>query len=232
MIISLLNQKGGCGKTTLATHLAGDLASPQTNVLLVDADPQGSALDWSQKRALLGVPRRFGVVGLSRETLHQEVPQIARHATHVIIDGPPRVTALARSAILASDLVVIPVQPSPYDVWACNEIVSLVTEAKIFKPSLRAAFVINRRVVGTVIGRDVRAALQEYPLRILSSVVSQRVLFAECVATGQLAHELDGAETVGRAVVGLHDVARAAVEQSRSGREQELATALAAASQA
>lgn len=200
MIIALLNQKGGCGKTTLATHLAADLASPHSGVLLVDADPQGSALDWSQKRVLMGLPRRFGVVGLSRETLHQEVPQIARHAQHIIIDGPPRVTALARSAILASDLVVVPVQPSPYDAWACTEIVSLVTEAKIFKPALRAVFVINRRIVGTVIGRDVRAALGEYPLRVLSAVVSQRVLFAECAATGQLAHELDSKSAAAREI--------------------------------
>ena len=200
MIISLLNQKGGCGKTTLATHLAGELAGPYSNVLLVDADPQGSALDWSQKRALLGLPRRFGVVGLSRETLHQEVPQIARHAQHVIIDGPPRVTALARSAILASDLVIVPVQPSPYDVWACNDIVSLVTEARIFKPALRAAFVVNRRIVGTVIGRDVRTALREYPLHVMSSVVSQRVLFAECAATGQLANEIDSKSTAAREI--------------------------------
>jgi chromosome partitioning protein len=200
VIISLLNQKGGCGKTTLATHLAGDLASPSAHVLLVDADPQGSALDWSQKRVLLGLPRRFGVVGLSRETLHQEVPQIARHAEHVIIDGPPRVTALARSAILASDLVIVPVQPSPYDVWACNDIVSLITEAKIFKPGLRAAFVVNRRIVGTVIGRDVRTALGEYPLRVLHSVVSQRVLFAECAATGQLANEIDSRSTAAREI--------------------------------
>lgn len=203
MIISLLNQKGGCGKTTLATHLAGDLALPNRQVLLVDADPQGSALDWSQRRVLLGLPRRFGVVGLSRETLHQEVPQIARHAQHIVIDGPPRVTALARSAILASDLVVVPVQPSPYDVWACSEIVSLITEAKIFKPSLRAAFVVNRRIVGTVIGRDVRTALEDYPVRVLHSVVSQRVLFAECASSGQLATELDARSTAAREISAL-----------------------------
>lgn len=212
MIISLLNQKGGCGKTTLATHLAGDLASPYSHVLLVDADPQGSALDWSQKRVLLGLPRRFGVVGLSRETLHQEVPQIARHAQHVIIDGPPRVTALARSAILASDLVVVPVQPSPYDVWACNEIVSLVTEARIFKPALRTAFVINRRIVGTVIGRDVRTALGEYPLRVLNSVVSQRVLFAECAASGQLANEIDSKSAAAREISTLSAEIRALMQ--------------------
>jgi chromosome partitioning protein len=209
VIISLLNQKGGCGKTTLATHLAGDLVSPYSNVLLVDADPQGSALDWSQKRALLGLPRRFGVVGLPRETLHQEVPQIARHASHVIIDGPPRVTALARSAILASDLVIVPVQPSPYDVWACNDIVSLITEARIFKPTIRAVFVINRRVVGTVIGREVRTALADYPLRALHSVVSQRVLFAESATTGQLANEINSKSLAAREITAFSAEVRA-----------------------
>lgn len=212
MIISLLNQKGGCGKTTLATHLAGDLASPNANVLLIDADPQGSALDWSQKRALLGLTRRFGVVGLPRETLHQEVPQIARHAHHVIIDGPPRVTALARSAILASDLVVVPVQPSPYDVWACHDIVSLITEARIFKPTLRAVFAINRRIVGTVIGREVRTALTEYPIRSLHSVVSQRVLFAECATTGQLANEVNSKSLAAREIAALSNELRAIMQ--------------------
>src|ERR1700722_8401911 len=203
MIFALLQQKGGGGKTTLATHLAGALASPQTSVLVIDADPQGSALDWSQRRTLLRLPRRFGVIGLARETLHQEVPQIARHTQHVIIDGPPRVTALARSAILAADLVLIPVQPSPYDVGASHEIVSLITEAKIFKPSLKAAFVINRRIVGTVIGRDVRSALAEYPLGVLGSTVSQRILFPESAAMGQLVTEIDLQSAAAREIAGF-----------------------------
>jgi len=212
MIIALLQQKGGVGKTTLATHLAGELASPETNVLIVDADPQGSALDWTQKRALLGLPRRFGTVGLARETLHQEVPQIARHADHVIIDGPPRVTALARSAILAADLVIVPVQPSPYDVWASHEIVSLITEAKLFKPSLRAAFAVNRRVVGTIIGRDVRDALAEYPLRVLHAAVSQRIIFAESAATGQLVNEIDCRCAAAREIAALSADVRACMQ--------------------
>ncbi len=117
MIVALLNQKGGVGKTTLSLHLAGELAAHGARVMLIDADPQGSSLDWSEQRARSGLERRFGVVGLARESLHREAPALARDADHVVIDGPPRVTGIARSALLAADLVLIPVQPSPLDGW-------------------------------------------------------------------------------------------------------------------
>ena len=139
MIVALLNQKGGVGKTTLATHIAGELAMRGQSVILLDADPQGSALDWTQRRSQQGLPRLFSAVGLARETLHQEAPELARRADHVVIDGPPRIAALARSALLAAERVLIPVQPSPYDLWASAEMVALIREAQVFRPALRAA---------------------------------------------------------------------------------------------
>lgn len=189
-VIALLNQKGGAGKTTLATHLAGEFAMQGQRVTLLDADPQGSALDWAQRRAQSGHGRLYGVFGLARDSLHQEAPQIALQADFVVIDGPPRVAALARSALLAADLVLIPVQPSAYDVWASHEMVQLITEARVFRPQLRAAFVINRRVVGTVIGREARAALVDQPFPALHVEVSQRIVFADSVAAGRLAFEV------------------------------------------
>ena len=76
MIVALLNQKGGVGKTTLATHIAGELAMRGQHVVLLDADPQGSSLDWTQRRSQQGLPRLFSAVGLARETLHQEAQSL------------------------------------------------------------------------------------------------------------------------------------------------------------
>jgi chromosome partitioning protein len=160
-------------------------------VTVVDADPQGSALDWAQARSHAGLARAFGVVGLPRDTLHHEAPELARTADHVIIDGPPRVAALLRSALLAADLVVIPVQPSPLDGWASAEMLRLLDEARVYRPDLRARFLLNRCAARTVIARETKDALALQDTGALRRTIGQRVLFAQAMAAGRVAGELE-----------------------------------------
>jgi chromosome partitioning protein len=190
VIVALLNQKGGVGKTTLALHLAGCWAGRGKRVLVVDADPQGSALDWSEQRSREDLPRLFGVLGLARETLHRELPEIAAGYDRVVIDGPPRVAGIARSALLAADLVLVPVQPSPFDGWASAEMLRLLDEARVFRPSLTARMLFNRCAARTVIARETAEALTDHDPPVLASRVGQRIAFADTARTGRLVHEV------------------------------------------
>ena len=130
-------------------------------------------------------------MGIDRPSIHKEIPLIAPNYDHILIDGPPRVTDLARSAIVAADLVLIPVQPSPYDVWAAQEVINLIKEASVFKEKLKSVFVVNRKIANTAIGRDVNEALASYEIPVLKSQVTQRVSFAESAATGQTVLETE-----------------------------------------
>ena len=120
MRIAFVNQKGGVGKTTLAVNVADAIARRGKRVLLIDAGPQGSALDWAAAREESHNEEEgdvlFSVVGLPTNFIHKELAPLGRDYDCVVIDGPPRVNKVTTAAIMASDLVPIPVQPSPYDV--------------------------------------------------------------------------------------------------------------------
>ena len=179
MIITLSSLKGGTGKTSLSVHLAHAITLAGKRVILIDADPQASASDWAAAR---DDSPPFPVIGMARDTLHRDLAAVTADYDHAVIDTPPRVSALARSAILAADLVLIPVQPSSYDVWAAAETVKLIEEAQQFKPDIKAAFVVNRRIVNTSLGGEVAAALADYSPPVLDATIAQRIGFAEASA--------------------------------------------------
>ena len=186
----MLNQKGGVGKTTLSISVAHDLArkNKPEDVLLVDADPQQSALGWSEVRESK-LP--FAVIGFAKKSLHRDLPAIGKNYKHIIIDGPPRVAEVARSCIMASDIVIIPCTPSPYDIWASEETVQLVKEATVYKENIKYYFAINRKIANTAIGRDVVDILNSMEMKVLTSHVCQRVIFAEAAALGKTVFDLD-----------------------------------------
>lgn len=181
-VISVLNQKGGVGKTTLSVNLAGAFHETGVKVMLVDSDPQGSARDW---HAASEGTSGFPVIGLDRDTLATDLPHIVGDHQLVIIDGAPQVTRLAAAAIKTSDLILIPVQPSPYDLWAAADLVDLVKTRMSIDDNLRAAFLVSRAIKGTKLSGEVAEVLKGYELPVLNSGTTQRVAYASTASEGK-----------------------------------------------
>jgi chromosome partitioning protein len=182
MILGIVNQKGGVGRTTIAINLAACFSRAGARALLVDADPQRSALSWAGTR---DDEPPFDVKGMTEPTLHREIPVLRRNYDIVVIDGASTLDPLTRSLIMASDLVLVPVQPSPYDIWATANTVELIRDGRKYNNKLRAAFVVNRRITNTVIGRDFVAALDAFPdMPALPTPLMQRVAYVETAAAG------------------------------------------------
>lgn len=179
-VIAVLNQKGGAGKTTIATHLARALQLDGADVLLVDSDPQGSARDW----AAVQDDNPVTVVGIDRPTIDRDLKAIG-HKDFVVIDGAPQAADLAVSAIKAASFILIPVQPSPYDIWATADLVELVKQRiEVTDGKLKAAFVVSRAIKGTRIGAEITEALAGYGLPVLESRITQRVSYPGTAAAG------------------------------------------------
>jgi chromosome partitioning protein len=179
-VIAVLNQKGGSGKTTIATHLTRAFQLDGSSVLLVDSDPQGSARDWA---AVLD-DNPVTVVGIDRPTIDRDLKAIG-HKDIVVIDGAPQAADLAISAIKAASFILIPVQPSPYDIWATADLVDLVKQRiEVTDGALQAAFVVSRAIKGTRIGAEISEALAGYGLPVLESRITQRVSYPGTAAQG------------------------------------------------
>lgn len=188
MIISVVNQKGGVGKTTLSIHLADGLAKQGRKVALIDADAQNSSLLWSASRQGESL---FPVLGMPKETLYQELQGLSSAFDDLIIDGPPRVASVLKAAIASADVVLVPVKPSSLDVWAATDVVALIQEVKVMKPGLRAAFVINERRPNTRLARDVEEALRQIGIEVCSTSIHTRSAYPVSIGQGLTVFDIE-----------------------------------------
>ena len=181
-VIALVNQKGGTGKTTLATNLAFAFAD-SGKVLLLDADPQGSARDWAESRAQ--APLDLAVVAAEPSRLPQQARRLAQECGLLIIDGPPGKSRTTADAVRAADLVLIPAKASPFDVWAASDIVAAVkARQQNTGGAPTAAFVITMSRPRTRLGRQIDQALADYDLPTLKARTTERVSYPQAAIEG------------------------------------------------
>jgi chromosome partitioning protein len=182
-IIALVNQKGGVGKSTLATALGVELTVRGSRVLLGDADPQASTQGWAALAANAGSPMPV-VVGLG-DGFHRpgQLDSLANGYDFVLIDCPPHSGPIMRAALAVCDLALMPVVAGAFDAWALGDSLELVEQARMIRPELRAAVVLNRATKRRA--ETARQMLANCGAFVLETWLGQRVDMSDAVAAGQ-----------------------------------------------
>ncbi len=185
--VSIVNQKGGCGKTTVAVNLAINLAYENNSVVLLDTDPQLSATETVES----GNETVISVVPV-KNNVHRIIGEYADY-DYVVIDSPPHDSKVARSVVICSDLVIIPVQDSPLDIRSAGKTVSLVSEAQSANPAIKVCFLASRIQKNTILARDLKKHLRKIyrGIPILKTCIDNRVCYKQSFIYGLAVTEYD-----------------------------------------
>ena len=184
-VVSILSQKGGTGKSTLALNLAAAFAGQGKSVLLFDSDSQASCRVWASRSGPDGPPG-IDVRELGQDAVFTEVRAAAAEHDWVVIDGPPRLTSIIADAIRVANLVVIPATPGPFDLWACPQLVAAVKASQAANGGRPAAtFVVTADKPGTLLSRHIDESLAAYGLPVMASRTTDRVAYPMTIIAGQ-----------------------------------------------
>jgi chromosome partitioning protein len=191
-VITVCNQKGGVGKTTITMQLSGTLARRGYKVLVVDADPQGTSTRWATS-AEDDLPFPATVVGLSAAgaKVHREIRKFFDDYEMIVIDCPPAADSpVPLSALAVSDLALVPIIPSPPDLWASVGIRKVIETAMVANETLVARLVINQHRERTRLGQEVLRMLPEFGIPMCRAMLKQREPYRQSPMFGQTVHFL------------------------------------------
>ena len=177
-IIALINQKGGCGKSTTAVHFSYWLATKKkTKVLLVDADAQQSSSGWLEGMEL-PIPHK---VVQTPDDLLEQIPELAKQCSQLVVDGPASLAEATRAILFRADLAIIPVQPTGVDLRSASEAVRLIKQAQSVRGGPPAAAVfLSRAVKGTKLKDEAISLLSQTPeVTMLKTVIHQKQAIAD-----------------------------------------------------
>lgn len=196
-IIAVVNQKGGSGKTTISMQLTGALARRRNKMLVVDADPQGTATRWAASAADEN-PFPASVVGLSaaNSKVHREVKKFIDDYDCIIIDCPPAADSpVPQSALLIAELALVPLIPSPLDVWAAVGIRQVINNVSEINEALKARLVMNQCQPNTTLVQETLAVLPEFGIELAKTYIQHRQVYRQSAIFGQTVHNFGSKAT-------------------------------------
>jgi chromosome partitioning protein len=184
-VIVSASQKGGSGKSTVTMQVAGTLATRtiHSRVLVIDGDVQGTCLKWAAM-ASEEAPFPATVIGMTEPIIHRQLPRLRQDYDYILVDTPPHAEAVARSAIIAADLVIIPVLPSPVDLWSAATTRKIVLDAQIQRSEMQCFLLLSRVVPNTALAQETVEALEIYDLPIFTSRLHQRQAYPRSALRG------------------------------------------------
>jgi chromosome partitioning protein len=191
-IIAVVNQKGGSGKTTVSMQLAGAIARREKKVLVVDADPQGTATRWAAS-ADDDAPFPASVVGLSAANakVHREVKKFVDDYDCIIIDCPPAADSpVPQSALMIADIAIVPIIPSPLDMWAAVGIRQVIQNVADLNESLQSRLVLNQCQPKTTLTQESLEILPEFGIALAESQIQHRQVYRQSAVYGQTVHDM------------------------------------------
>jgi len=199
-IITIAQQKGGAGKTTLAIHLALAWAAAGKHVAVIDIDPQASLSTWFRVRNERRKKSKTAIeaVAVGGWRVAAEVERQAKSHDVVVIDSPPHAETEARIAVRAAELVLVPVQPSPMDFWATKPTLDLARAEKV--PAL---LVLNRVPARAKLTGAMLEAYQALDVPLAETRIGNRVALAAALNEGQGILEFDPASAAAGEIVAL-----------------------------
>lgn len=188
-VIAVINQKGGAGKTTLAMNLAAGLAR-RGRTVVIDLDPQGSSRHWASmgKQPFPALVEALGD-GWNGETLR------ARHPAcqHMVLDCPPSLeSAASLQALRACDVALIPVLPSPIDLWASMKLPQEIEEARKVNPDIRAYLVLNQMEPNSALSAAMQEAVVDFGVPVLNAIMRRRAAYRGAALEGISVYEMGG----------------------------------------
>jgi chromosome partitioning protein len=185
VLIALVSEKGGVGKSTLALAIAWELRARGTTVLVVDADPQQTLMAAARMATDAGLNPPTTVSMDSNLWQKDQLPQLAKGFQHVVLDTPGRADKVQRSALSVADVALIPVGQYGPDIWALKAAVDVLGEAQALRHELLGAVVLTKKRPRTVLGKDLREATESAGIPILKTEVTDRVAWGESITAGQ-----------------------------------------------
>ena len=205
MILTIGQIKGGVGKSLLSSNITV-LRAQAGNVLLIDADEQGTSGDWADHRASLEIPTEWTTIRLKANAIRTEVKKLAPKFDDIIIDCGGRDTASLRAALTISDIFLVPFQPKSFDIWTKDKVCSLIEEATAVNDKLKCYAVINCAFPRGTDNEEAKKILSKVEgLKLLPATIGMRKSFSNATAEGLGIIEMKGDQKAKEEMIALHD---------------------------